>query len=653
MELVQQHRLPDPLQVLVRVRVPRHPDGRGGGPQLGLAQQRFAAPVALLGLGLRGVGAAVQLQVQLARPDGGVLVLGTGLVEERVGRLDLDPRGAFEVPLAPGPGQLLAGGAAAAVAPAEGGQGARTAALLPVVAGGVGQLGAAEIAVVGVDGREVGEDAGAVDALPAEGVVRERVHLRPGDLLRQEPVRAREPDDLRHRGGVAEGVGQPDAPGLDAELVEEELLAVHELPDHGLAADHVGVGLHPHAADRYEPALRDLLLDPLEELGPVDLDPVQLLRLRHGEHELGVPVHQVDHVGGGPGDLADGLAQRPQPGRVDVGVADGADPVRGGVGGRGEDPGEARAGGGRGGGHVGQVHRVEGRVDGAQDPVPAGVSLVELHHQVVEDFEVLDEFPDLGLEDGQVHPGDPVQGPVAAGEPVALGGGPVVDEDGVRGRLDVPLDPLAAGRGVGDAHPVVVRVERLDLAAVGAVDQALALEAGHHPVEAEVEDGLDGAARPVGRDAAGDLEPGGAPGRPPRLADRAGTVRGRQALGDGHGLAGGLPALDGERDGAGVHGGFDALREDAAEAVFGDAAVVVHGGGSRGGRSWDRRADGCSGGGSGLAQVLTAPSPTPLKKKRWRARKRSIIGRSAAIAPAAMIRWSLVVAAPARVFRPS
>ena len=56
--------------------------------------------------------------------------------------------------------------------------------------------------------------------------------------------------ELRVGGGVAERVGQPDAVVLDAELLEEEPLAVDELPGHGLAAGQVAVGLDPHAADR-------------------------------------------------------------------------------------------------------------------------------------------------------------------------------------------------------------------------------------------------------------------------------------------------------------------------------------------------------------------------------------------------------------------
>ena len=97
--------------------------------------------------------------------------------------------------------------------------------------------------------------------------MREPVHGVPRDLLGEEPPGAGQLHDLRQGRGVAEGVGQPDLLALDPEIVQEELLADHELPGHRLAADHVGVGLDPHAADGHEPAGVDLFLHPLEELG--------------------------------------------------------------------------------------------------------------------------------------------------------------------------------------------------------------------------------------------------------------------------------------------------------------------------------------------------------------------------------------------------
>ena len=161
-----------------------------------------------------------------------------------------------------GAGEHLAGGAATAVAMTEGHQRDGRAALLGEVVLGVRELAAEQLGVVGVGGREVGEHPGAVVALPPEGVVRELVGLVPGDLLGEEPARTRRRDDLRQRAAVAERVGQPDLLGLDAELLKEEPLAVHELAGHRLAARHVRVRLDPHAADRHELACRDLLAPP-------------------------------------------------------------------------------------------------------------------------------------------------------------------------------------------------------------------------------------------------------------------------------------------------------------------------------------------------------------------------------------------------------
>ena len=142
-------------------------------------------------VGLGGVGGAVVLQVQLARPHRRVRVLGLGAREELA-------RGARSRPSASPPGR-----AAGARPPSSRGWGrrrrrrSRTApatgcrALLGELARGPGQLLARRRGVVGVDGREVREDPGAVDALPPEGVVRELVGLVPRHLLGEEPARAR------------------------------------------------------------------------------------------------------------------------------------------------------------------------------------------------------------------------------------------------------------------------------------------------------------------------------------------------------------------------------------------------------------------------------------------------------------------------------
>ena len=71
----------------------------------------------------------------------------------------------------------------------------------------------------------------------------------------------------------------------------------------------------------------DLDVDPLEQLGLVLVDPRVLLGLRAGEAVLGQLVHQPHRRGERPHALAHRLAHRPQPRRVDVGVAGGDDAV--------------------------------------------------------------------------------------------------------------------------------------------------------------------------------------------------------------------------------------------------------------------------------------------------------------------------------------
>ncbi len=523
----------------------------------------------------------MQLQVQLTRPDRGVRVLLAGLGEEGVGVFDLDLRGALQVLQAAGPFHDLAGGAASAVAPAEGGQGAGGAALLGIVADGPGQLRAAETGVVGVDGREVGEDAGAVDAFPPEGVVGEGVGLVPGDLLGEEPLVAGEPGQLRVGGGVAEGVRQPDPLGLDAEMVHEEPLAVDELTGEGLSAGQVAVGLDPHAADRRPLSLGHRLLDPLPHVRGVVAHPRVLLGLGAGEDELLVLVGERGDVGEGPGRLAPGLADRPQPGGVDVRVADAGDEVRAGVRGLGQHRAQGVAHGGGRAGDVVQVEQVHGPVEGVCDLVAARVVLAEFRHEFAQHLEVEIEVPDLLVEHGEIGAAECIQWTVARRPYIAERGraGEAVREDvRVGGRLHQVRDRLPAGRRVGDRHVLVERVDRLQRGAVGAVDERLGLAAGPVADETQVDDRLHPLAGPLGGHPAAHPEPGRPPGRAPWGVRREGRVRGGRGLLEGNRFPRGLPGLHLQRDGGRVDRGPDALVVEAFDALLDPAAFVVHGG---------------------------------------------------------------------------
>ena len=257
------------------------------------------------------------------------------------------------------------------------------------------------------------------------------------------------PEDLGQAARVPERVGQPaDVGAVHAELPLEELAALDELADEGLAARHVRVGLDPHAADGQEPALLHVGADAREEVGRVLLQPRELLRRRHREAEQGIGVEQVQHVRDRPCHLAPGLPERPEPSGVDVGVADGADAVavRGGghvEGGREHRP---RAAHGRREGAA--VEHVEAALDPGQQGPAAGRAGLQLGLELQRDLQVGEERDDRGVAADEVHALEPVLRVGAGGRGVAEPGRAERDRDAVRrhgeddrvrGRLDVEV----------------------------------------------------------------------------------------------------------------------------------------------------------------------------------------------------------------------
>ncbi len=408
----------------------------------------------------------------------------------------------------------------------------------------------------------------------------ELVGLVPGDLLGEEPLVAGELGELRVGRVVAEGVGQPDALGLDAEVLDEEPLAVDELAGDGLAAGQVAVGLDPHAADRRPLAPLDGLLDPGPHLRVVVAHPLVLLGLRAGEDEVLVLVREGRHVREGAGGLALGLADRPQPRRVDVRVPDAGDDVRAGVGGLGQHRLERGPDVGGRTGDVVEVEQVQGAVQRVHDLVAAGVVLPQFQHQLAQHLDVEVEVEDLLVEDGEVGPAECIQWTVARCQYITERGRlrEVVGEDvGVGGRLDQVVDHLAALGRVGDRHVLVERVDRLQRRPVRQVDQGLGLVAGPVAGEAEVDDGLDAPPGPLRRHLPAHPEPGRAPGRSPRGVHRERRVRRRRGLVEGDRLTRGLPGLDREGRGGRIDRGLDALVVGALDALLDPAAFVVHG----------------------------------------------------------------------------
>ncbi len=428
----------------------------------------------------------------------------------------------------------------------------------------------------------MGEHPAAVDPLPPEGVVRKGVGLVPGDLLGEEPVHPGEQRQLREGGGVAEGVRQPHPLALHAELLGEEALAVHQLTGQRLAAGQVAVRLDPHSADRRPLPGPCRLLHPPVDLRPAVPHPGVLLGLRAGEDEVGVLLRQGGHIGEGPGRLALGLAERPEPGAVDMGVADGGDGVGTGVGRSGQHLDQPGAGLGGGARHVQRIDGVQGVVDGAQQLVPARVAGRQLVHHSAGHLQVERQVPDVLVQDGEVGAGHGVERVGRRGELVAEGGGAdeaVPQDVGVGGGLQQQVDPLAALGPLRHRHVLVLRLDALERPSVRVVDQGLGLMARPGADEPEVEHRLHPPPGPLGRHLAGGPDPQRGPRPPPALAHREGPpvrLQPGHRLGDRHRLVGDLPGRQFQRHGGGVDGGPDALGQHPFEPCLGEQAIVVH-----------------------------------------------------------------------------
>ena len=310
------------------------------------------------------------------------------------------------------------------------------------------------------------------------------------------------------------------------------------------------------------------------------LHPRELLRRRAGEEEVVVLVHEREHVGEGAGALADRLAHRPQPGRVDVRVADGDHVVGARVGGGGEQGSEHLAAGLRRAGDVVGVEGVDEALEPAEDLRAPGRLLAELAPQAVEGPHVLRQLPHGQVAQADVeHPGA-VDGGVAGGGEVAHGGGRVdrlALHVRVRRRLDVEVDAVAWADL--QRHRRVAGLDGLQDVAFWGPDEALGLEAGVAAHEAEVDEHLDACIRhlPVGWDGAGDVEPRGSPRAAPLVTDPEGRELLGDRLGEGHGLARNVPGGDGELFALAVDGGGESFGHEPADAEVDELRGVRHG----------------------------------------------------------------------------
>src|SRR5205823_11686146 len=96
-ELVQQQRLPEPVELGARILLRRAKTRE----ELSVVQRGLAAPVQRLRASLRRVRAAVVLEVQLADDDRALARLGLQSLEELVARRDSCPRHSLQITGAP------------------------------------------------------------------------------------------------------------------------------------------------------------------------------------------------------------------------------------------------------------------------------------------------------------------------------------------------------------------------------------------------------------------------------------------------------------------------------------------------------------------------------------------------------------------------
>jgi hypothetical protein len=152
-------------------------------------------------------------------------------------------------------------------------------------------------------------------------MVRKLVELTPRNFLGEKILHAALAHDLRQRSGVPENVRNPHVLCFVAKLLFEIPLSVQDLPDERFARDKVAIGLDPHRAYGFPLAAADGFLDAFPNARIIRFHPRVLLRLRAGEYVSGVLSHVAEGGRKRAGAFADRFAKRPEPGGIDVRVA--------------------------------------------------------------------------------------------------------------------------------------------------------------------------------------------------------------------------------------------------------------------------------------------------------------------------------------------
>ena len=116
-----------------------------------------------------------------------------------------------------------------------------------------------------------------------------------------------------------------------AKFIFKEVQALNQLTAHCLTAGKNSIRFDPHSTYGNDSALCDELADAFEKFRVVFLQPGDMLGSRKGKDQGRTVLDKTDNVGKSPVDLATRFAQRPQPCRVNVCMANSANSVRSGV----------------------------------------------------------------------------------------------------------------------------------------------------------------------------------------------------------------------------------------------------------------------------------------------------------------------------------
>ena len=196
MELVDQQALPESVQLIFGI-------GdilqalRQNRQEFNVVEQELPLAIPLFGGRLRGVGAAVQLKVELADHARQILAILLQTLEKLVGRTHLRARQSLQILRPVQSLEHIAGRAAAAVADAEQHVALPGPVVVLVASHHPPQFLDRGHRVVGIGRWEVGEHLAAVDSLPGESLVVRLVEVVPRQLLGQKIADARLLHDLR------------------------------------------------------------------------------------------------------------------------------------------------------------------------------------------------------------------------------------------------------------------------------------------------------------------------------------------------------------------------------------------------------------------------------------------------------------------------